>query len=389
MTQQQQTSRAWLWRSRWAAIGAAVTVAVGGGGWFVANAASSPPSTVVTIDPVRILDTRDPLNVGLDGPFSSRVPQKLQVTGPVPTTSGIQTAVPIGATGVLLNVTVVGPTAAGFLSVRPGDATGLPTTSSLNFAARDIVPNAVQVGLPTVGSGAGRIDITYDAFGATGPTTDVLVDVVGYTTQLDAYTKSETDAAIAASAQTITNQTSAAIADSVQTITAGGVSAATVLPPVQLAMGTTSVTTTRTGHLELSFIGAGGLQCASTFLYRGWIEIDVGSPATPNYVPVRSSVISVGENFTIAGVDMLSATNLSQKVLHGVTATPVPAGTHRIRTAFGCLSGTGTDYLTTGFSWIVKVLPSTPTVAALEMSPADDDTATMCTVDPEGVETCR
>jgi len=57
---------------------------------------------MVTIDPVRILDTRDPVNIGLPGPFRSAVSQKLQVTG---------SAVPAGATGVLLNVTVVGPSA--------------------------------------------------------------------------------------------------------------------------------------------------------------------------------------------------------------------------------------------------------------------------------------
>jgi hypothetical protein len=173
-------SRRRLWRSRWAAIGAAIAVTFGGGGLFVANAASSVPSSVVTIDPVRILDTRDPVNVGLPGPFVSAVSQKLQVSGPVPTTTGTQTPVPSGATGVLLNVTVVSPSADGFLSVRPGDATGAPTTSSLNFKAGDIVPNSVQVGLPTVGANAGQIDITYDAFGQAGPTTDVLIDVVGY-----------------------------------------------------------------------------------------------------------------------------------------------------------------------------------------------------------------
>jgi len=125
----------------------------------------------VAIDPVRILDTRDPVNIGLPGPFRSAVSQKLQVTG---------SAVPAGATGVLLNVTVVGPSAAGFLTVRPGDATGAPSTSSLNFTAGDIVPNSVQVGLPTAGANAGQIDITYDAFGQAGPTTEVLIDVVGY-----------------------------------------------------------------------------------------------------------------------------------------------------------------------------------------------------------------
>ena len=135
------------------------------------NAASGAPSSVVTIDPVRILDTRDPVNIGLPGPFVSAVSQKLQVTG---------AAVPAGATGVLLNVTVVGPSAAGFVSVRPGDAAGSPSTSSLNFKANDLIPNSVQVGLPTGGVTAGQIDITYDAFGQAGPTTDVLIDVVGY-----------------------------------------------------------------------------------------------------------------------------------------------------------------------------------------------------------------
>jgi hypothetical protein len=162
-------SRRGLWRSRWAAIGAAVAVMLGGGGLFAVQAASSPASSVVTIDPVRVLDTRTDL--GLVGPFVSAVSQKLKVTG---------AAVPAGASGVLLNVTVVAPTAAGFVSIRPGNATGAPSTSSLNFTAGDIVSNAVQVGLPTTGTNAGKIDIMYDAYGQAGPTTDVLVDVVGY-----------------------------------------------------------------------------------------------------------------------------------------------------------------------------------------------------------------
>ncbi len=172
--------RSSIWGSRWAAVGILVAVMVGAGGLFVANAASSPQSSVVTIDPLRILDSRDGVDVGLPGPFVSPVSQKLQVTGSVPTTTGTQTVVPAGATGVLMNVTVVGPTADGFLSIRPGSATGAPATSSLNFVAGDIVPNSVQVGLPTSGANAGQIDITYDAFGTPGPTTDVLIDVVGY-----------------------------------------------------------------------------------------------------------------------------------------------------------------------------------------------------------------
>jgi hypothetical protein len=364
---EQQTRTSWLWRSRWAAIGAALTVAVGGGGLFVANAATGPASTVVTIDPVRILDTRDPLNVGLAGPFVSAVSQKLQVTGPVPTTNGTQTAVPIGATGVLLNVTVVGPTANGFLSVRPGDATGAPSTSSLNFDAGDIVPNSVQVGLPTVGANAGQIDITYDAFGTAGPRTDVLVDVVGYTTQLDAYTKAQTDAAIAGSVQ--------------QTITAGGASGAFTFPTVQLTLGQQTITTAKAGHLELHFVGAGGLSCTSSSSYNGWIEVDG--------VPVRSSLVSIGENFDVPGADVFSATSFSQKVLHGVTATPVPAGAHQVRARFGCTSGAGLFSSSSSNSWIVTVLSGTPSVAALELTtPESADAREMCMVDADGVETC-
>jgi hypothetical protein len=173
-----------LWRSRWAAIGAAVAVSLGGG-FFIADAAGGSESSTVLIDPVRIMDTRDAAgNIGLPGPFVSAVSQKLQVTGSVPTTTGAKIVVPDGATGVLMNVTAVNTTANGFISVRPGDATGAPATSSLNVTAGVTVPNAVQVALPTAGADAGKIDITWDALGVSGPTTDILVDVVGFYSEL-------------------------------------------------------------------------------------------------------------------------------------------------------------------------------------------------------------
>jgi hypothetical protein len=160
-----------------------VAVSIGGGGVFLAQASpGANESTIVSVAPARVLDTRDPLNVGLSGPFVSGESQKLVVTGAVPTTTGTATVVPVGATGVLLNVTAVSATADGFISVRPGDASGVPSTSSLNFSAGSVVPNAVQVAVPATGANAGQIDITYDAYGAAGQTTDVLVDVVGYTT---------------------------------------------------------------------------------------------------------------------------------------------------------------------------------------------------------------
>lgn len=142
-------------------------------------------STIVTIEPARILDTR--FNIGLNGPMKAGTNRTLRVTGKVPTfieaTSAIvnKTVVPAGATGVVLNITAVLPTAEGFLSVRPGDVGGVPATAGLNFRPGDIVPNALTVALPTNGSNKGRIGFFYGA-AVPGATVHVVADVVGYTT---------------------------------------------------------------------------------------------------------------------------------------------------------------------------------------------------------------
>ncbi len=155
-----------------------LAVLVASWAWRV-GAADSPPSSVVTIDPARIVDTRDDFDVGIDGPIVNGVSQKVQVTGQVPTTTGSRVVVPVGATGVLLNVTVIAPNGPGFLSVRPGTASGVPATSNLNFVAGRTVPNAVTVALPTTGAAAGTIDLRHGG-PITGSALDVAVDVVGY-----------------------------------------------------------------------------------------------------------------------------------------------------------------------------------------------------------------
>lgn len=176
-------------------LGAAVTATSLLAASVVAGVVSTPSailalpganeSAVVTVEPTRVLDTR--FDVGLAGSFESRVSRKLPVTGTVETyveatdTRSNQMVVPTGATGVLLNVTAVLPTGAGFLSIRPGDATGYPSTAGVNFVPGDVVPNAVTVALPTAGSHSGNIDITYGQ-SATGHTLDVVIDIVGYTT---------------------------------------------------------------------------------------------------------------------------------------------------------------------------------------------------------------
>ncbi len=176
----QTTSR--LWRSRWAAIGAAVAVTLGAGGLYSVRA-DSPPSAFVAITPVRVLDSR---LAEFGGTFTSATPELLQVTGDIPTvgddgtTVGTGTPVPAGATAIVANVTVVFPSTGGFVSVRPGTVTGSPTTSNINFTAGGVViPNSVTVELPTTGPEAGQVELWFQGT-APAATADLLVDIVGY-----------------------------------------------------------------------------------------------------------------------------------------------------------------------------------------------------------------
>jgi hypothetical protein len=130
----------------------------------------------VAITPTRILDTRT--DVGLAGPFVSGKSQTLQVTGTVPTqppggVAAVATeVVPVVASSVVFNVTVIKPVTKGFLSIRPGDASGTPATSNINWAAGGAnIANAVTVQLPTSG------DINIFVNGTVG---HVLIDVAGY-----------------------------------------------------------------------------------------------------------------------------------------------------------------------------------------------------------------
>jgi hypothetical protein len=143
-------------------------------------AEAAEESSVVPTEPIRIVDTR--IDLGITGPLDSLVPQDVQVTGMIPTSDGPATAVPTGANGILLNVTVIKPTTRGFVSIRPGGTTGAAETSSLNLLAGETMANAVTVEVPTTGAGAGKINVIFEGQGIVGPTTNIAIDVVGYTT---------------------------------------------------------------------------------------------------------------------------------------------------------------------------------------------------------------
>ena len=157
------------WRTRWAAIGAALAVAAGAGGisWAGAtNAQITPSQTYIT--PCRIMDTRAGSQVGPRGTaLASGTTHTIQVTG----TNGNCT-IPPDASGVTLNLTVVSPAQSGFITVFPGGATR-PTSSSINYPVGvGALSNLVGAGLGATGQ------LSFYAFG--GPV-NLVADITGYT----------------------------------------------------------------------------------------------------------------------------------------------------------------------------------------------------------------
>ncbi|MFG3347016.1 hypothetical protein ACGF1Z_18345 [Streptomyces sp. NPDC048018] len=122
------------------------------------------PGGFLPLQPHRVLDTRS--GVGAPkakvGPWQ-RVSLKVAGAGGVPAT---------GATSVVLNVTVTGPTKPGHINVAPASATWTPS-SHLNFGAGETTSNLVV--MPVVD---GRVELLAD----TGGTVDLVADVAGYYT---------------------------------------------------------------------------------------------------------------------------------------------------------------------------------------------------------------
>jgi hypothetical protein len=163
--------------------GVVVASVVGVGGLAVvrATSGSSSASSFVPVSPVRVLDTRSDLGLA---EVTDGVAGTLKVTGSIPTatSNGVVNAVvvPAGATAVVLNVTAVNPTAGGYVSLRPGDATGAPTVSTLNVTAGGTFPNGATITIPTTGAHAGQIQVWYEAEGTTVGSTELLIDIAGY-----------------------------------------------------------------------------------------------------------------------------------------------------------------------------------------------------------------
>jgi parallel beta-helix repeat protein len=133
-------------------------------GWFaIAANSSGPDGRYNAISPYRLLDTRQSSAIG------SLQTRSLQVTG---TSSGGSSVPASGVSAVVLNVTVVAPTAIGYVTVYPTGVTK-PVTSTENFLPKQVIANRAIV---PVGTG-GKIDI----FNSAG-STNVIIDVAGWFT---------------------------------------------------------------------------------------------------------------------------------------------------------------------------------------------------------------
>lgn len=177
-------------RVRWAAIGAAIAVSLGAGGFGLIHA-TAPNGAVafVPITPCRLFDTRPDLQVGPRGiPLGPNETYTLAATGPVGNCN-----LPTTASGIVLNITALGATAPTFLTVWPA-GNARPTAAALNpEPGAPPIPNAVTTGL-----GPGGQFSVYNLQG----NVHVVADVVGYYTDHSHddryYTKAQVDAAIAA-----------------------------------------------------------------------------------------------------------------------------------------------------------------------------------------------
>jgi hypothetical protein len=128
---------------------------------FRQEAAPPTASDYYTLDPCRVIDTRS-------GPaLLSGVAREVDVAG--------LCGIPADATAVALNVTVIGATSSGNLSLYPADQTP-PIASMINFAAAISRANNAILALPNDGSGT----LAALPFVSGGGSMHVLLDVSGY-----------------------------------------------------------------------------------------------------------------------------------------------------------------------------------------------------------------
>jgi hypothetical protein len=115
----------------------------------------------IALNPTRVLDSRDGFGEETANPYriAGHTSQRLYVDD----MTGI-----IDDTACVMNLTVTGPDAIGFITAYP-DGTSVPTASNLNFSAGQTIANMAMVSGPQV-----------DLYNGSAQSTDLVADLFGY-----------------------------------------------------------------------------------------------------------------------------------------------------------------------------------------------------------------
>jgi hypothetical protein len=124
------------------------------------------PLQFYSVSPCRVVDTRGATGLTGGPPMAAFQTRHFPMRG----LCGIAPA----AVAVSLNVTVVQPTASGYLTLWPSGTTQ-PTVSTINFVPSDVLANGAIVPLATAMSST-----EIAVFNGAGGSTNVILDVTGY-----------------------------------------------------------------------------------------------------------------------------------------------------------------------------------------------------------------
>ncbi|MFT6435152.1 MAG: hypothetical protein ACJAVI_003204 [Candidatus Azotimanducaceae bacterium] len=130
-------------------------------GWF-------PGAAFEGSTPTRLIDTRDGTG-GTSNPIGGLIELSVPIHGITLDVEGVSRSLPSSGAAAALNVTVVGPAAAGFATVWPCGVTR-PTASNLNFSTGQVIANNI---IAPIGSD-GSICFFSSA------STDIIVDISGW-----------------------------------------------------------------------------------------------------------------------------------------------------------------------------------------------------------------
>ncbi|MHB1891501.1 MAG: IPT/TIG domain-containing protein, partial [Acidimicrobiales bacterium] len=136
-------------------------------------AGSSQGDLYSPVTPLRVCDTRQGNPSALSGEAAQCDGRTLSPGTPLQVQIAGLGSVPASASAVVLNLAVVSPRSAGYLTAYPASESP-PTASNVNFAAGETIANRSVVALSSSGASSGAIDLISDT------TTDVVVDVSGY-----------------------------------------------------------------------------------------------------------------------------------------------------------------------------------------------------------------